>query len=79
MTKRCHRFDTKRVHYYVRSSRLPGPEGVLLSRVSHPNPIYDLGWPQRTDNPVLSKNKSIQMKDSSGEGTAKTKVLLKNT
>ena len=43
MTKPCHRFDTIKVHYYVRSSGLRIPEGLLLSRVSHPNPIYDLG------------------------------------
>ena len=70
MTKACHRFDTIRVHYMVRSSRLPIPEGVTPGRVSHPNPIYGLGEAlYGTSSPVLNKIKSRQMNDSCGEGS----------
>ena len=75
MTKPCHIFDTIKVHYYVRSSRLPIPKGVTPNRVSHPNPIYDLGAIQRrTSSPALNKIKSRRMKIAGG-GSAKLKFV----
>ena len=75
MTKACHRFDTIKVHYMFRSSRLPIPEGVTPGRVSHPNPIYDLGAIQNgTSNSVLNKIKSRQMIIAGG-GSAKLKFV----
>ena len=75
MTKPCHTFDTIKVHYYVRSSRLPIPKGVTPNRVSHPNPIYDLGAIQNgTSNSVLNKIKSRRMIIAGG-GSAKLKFV----
>ena len=73
MTKACHRFDTIKVHYYVRSCRLPIPEGVtpvgchILIRYTIGGAIQD-----GTSNSVLNKIKSRQMKIA-GEGSVKLK------
>ena len=43
-------------------------KGLLLSRVSHPNPIYDLGATANgTSSPGLNKTKSRRMITGCGE------------
>ena len=75
MTKACHRFDTIKVHYMFRSSRLPIPEGVtpvgchILIRYTIWGAIQD-----GTSNSVLNKIKSRQMKIAGG-GSAKLKFV----
>ena len=75
MTKACHRFDTIKVHYYVRSSRLPMPKGLprtgchILIRYTIWGAIQD-----GTSISVLNKIKSRQMKIAGG-GSAKLKFV----
>ena len=77
MTKAWHIFDTIKVHYIVRSSRLPIPEGVLPHRVSHPNPIYDLGCNPKWNKLICIEQSQIQADDHSRGRFSKTKICWK--
>ena len=77
MTNACHRFDTNKVHYYVRSSGLRISKVVLLNRVSHPKTIYGLGWPQKKTQSCFEQNQFQTDEGSCGEGFQQK--MLKNT